>query len=172
MFRVQMTVLGTRELDFAINGMLRTMSDFRPLWPRLEEVFHGIELEQFGTEGAAGRHGGWPGLKEPYKSRKSHLFPGAPILVRSGRLRESLTQAGASGAIVDASSPTRLKLGTSVPYALWHQLGTLRMQMRRVVDFTDRQNYLFAKEFHKFVNTDALKGFGSAQRSLPFGVRV
>jgi len=168
MFALRMDILGTRELDFAIQGLLKRVSDFRPLWPRLTEVFRGMEIAQFDAEGM-GPAGGWAPLSPRYAAWKSRHYPGQPTMVRTGRLRASLV-ATSSDSILDASQPMQMRIGTSVPYAIWHQLGGGYLPRRKLVDFSAQQNLAFAKEFQKYVNTDALKGFDGTQRRLPFGV--
>lgn len=170
MFSLRMEILGTRELDFAIQGLQKRVSDFRPLWPRLAEVFHEQEQVQFTALGA-GPSGEWTPLSSRYASWKSRHYPGQPTLVRTGKLRSSLL-ADSADSILDMSQQARMRIGTSVPYALFHQLGGGRLPRRKVVDLTARQNLAFAKEFQKYVNKDALKGFDGAQRRLPFGVGV
>lgn len=167
-----MNILGARQIDFAIQGMLRRIDDWRPLWPRLTELFHATESKQFASEGGVGARGNWVPLSPRYAEQKRRRWGKRKILVASGRLRSSLT-ARTGSAIVEDANPLKLVLGTRVPYAMYHQTGTPFMPQRRPVDLTARQNLAFAKEFHKFVNTDALKGFKkTGQMSMPMGVRV
>lgn len=171
MLAVRMDILGTRQIDFAIQGMLRAVNDWRPLWPDVIAEFHRVSVRQFATQGGAGRHGSWAPLNARYAQAKFRRWGRQPILVASGRMRRSLT--GRTGdSIIESSNPSRLALGTRVPYARHHQNVRSSLPTRRVIDFTDRQNLTFAKLFHRYVNTDALKGFGSKQRPIPFGVRV
>jgi phage gpG-like protein len=57
---------------------------------------------------------------------------GYPLLLFSGRLRESLTNEQASEAI-SVITKTTLIMGTSVPYAGFHQSGTSKMPMRPIL---------------------------------------
>jgi len=172
MFRVTMEVLGTRELDFAIDGLLRKLDDFSDLWPKLAALFYQIETAQFAGAGI-GRSGPWPALSEKYARWKAIHYGGQPLMVRDDHLRASLTNPGSEGSIREETKDT-FTIGTAVPYAIHHQAPERagRPPRRKVVDFTDEHNVLFAKEFQKYINTDALKSFGAAQRRLPFGERV
>lgn len=170
MFALRMQILGTRELDFAIQGLLKKVSDFRPLWPRIAAVFHEQERMQFDASGA-GPSGAWASLSARYGAWKARRYPGQPLMVRTGRLRASLLEASADS-IVDMSEAIRMRIGTAVPYAIYHQRGGGFLPRRKLVDLTARQNLAFAREFQKYVNTDALKGFDGAQRRIPFGVGV
>ena len=172
MLAVRMTILGTRELDLALDNVLRVVYDWRPLWPKLIKLFHNVESSQFSEEGSAGRSGAWPQLTPRYAAWKQKHWPGRKILQRTGTLRRSLATLNAPGSIEDASSSFCLVLGTFVPYAIYHQQGTKYMQARPPVSLTADANRKFGKEFQKFINTDALKGFDGVQRRLPFGVQV
>lgn len=173
MLAIRMDILGTRELDFAISKMLQVVSDWRPLWPTIRDIFRSMEESQFASQGAKGNEGRWRSLDPSYKRRKAIEYPGTTILVRTGRLLTSLAGFGGSADSIYVPSPTRLALGTRVPYAYWLHKGTTYMPSRKVVDFTDRQNLEFAKAFQRYVNANALKGFDQGgQRRIPFGVRV
>lgn len=64
----------------------------------------------------------WPPLTAKYAARKAQRYPGRPVEVRTGRLRDSLTRADA---LTLELGPHTLKLGTDVPYA--------RAQTRRLI---------------------------------------
>lgn len=74
--------------------------------------------------------GGWAPLDPQYAAWKMARFPGAPPLVRSGRLFASLTGATAS---IESMTNTSLTVGTSVEYAKFHQYGTTKMPKRKIV---------------------------------------
>jgi len=105
------------------------LQDWRPFWEQVAiPFFHRWELEDFVVEG--GRSGAsWQSLSDPYAAWKRRHFPGAGILVRTGALKASLADAGASDAIT-RSQPTQLEVGTTVPYAKYLQGGTSRMPAR------------------------------------------
>lgn len=84
--------------------------------------------------------GGWRPLDAQYASWKLTRFPGAPPLVRSGKLFSSLTSINSS---VDTMTNTSFSVGTNIEYAKFHQYGTTRMPKRKIVF----EPPLFAKKF-------------------------
>lgn len=174
MFKLEADILGTRQIDFAVSNLLRKVTDFRDLWPSMVTVLHGVIKRNYDAQGAGSPRGRWAPLSPKYAKWKAEKRPGRPILVFDGVLRASLTQRGAEGSIVETSQPMSMRVSTSVPYAVYHQRGVPEnnLPMRRPVDLSPRDQLAIAKEVQRYVNTDALKGFGSVQRSLPFGSGV
>ncbi len=122
----EINILGELQVARMLEGVKYRTSDLRPVWAAIADDFLQIEARQFATEGGLGRP--WPPLSPAYAAWKAKHYPGAPILVRTGRLRASLTSRG--GDHVEAIEPQMLKIGTAVPYARFHQTGTKRMPPR------------------------------------------
>lgn len=59
-----------------------------------------------------------------------------PILYDTGRLFNSL-RPGGPGYVERFVNPLTIRVGTSVPYAQYHQFGTIRMPQRTVLDVPD-----------------------------------
>ena len=66
------------------------------------------------------------------RGRKDSAYPGRPLLVLTGRLRESLTNARSRDSVYNRRQKgfKLLSLGTRVPYAGYHQHGTSKMPRR------------------------------------------
>ena len=62
----------------------------------------------------------------------------SPLLVRTGALRDSLTTPGAAGSVEELDGGS-LTLGTRLPYAMFHQLGTRRMPARPLIVLSDER---------------------------------
>lgn len=62
----------------------------------------------------------YPPLSPDYAARKARQFPGAPILVASGRLRDSVTQKSHFDNIIEVGRQF-LVMGTKTPYGIFHQ---------------------------------------------------
>ena len=75
-----------------------------------------------------------------YQQWKAQHYPGKTMLIRSGKLFNSLTMPGADYN-VEVLTPTKLSFGTALPYAHWHFTGTKRNKMpkRKPLGFTDGQ---------------------------------
>jgi len=73
--------------------------------------------------------GGWAPLSPAYGAWKALRFPGKPTMQATGRLFESLTTGLSTDKITDDS----VEFGNKVRYSTWHQYGTTKMPMRRLV---------------------------------------
>lgn len=138
-----LTIDGQRKFDGAFRVLTEGLSDFRPVWPEVELQFFRAELEQFNSEGARGG-ARWQPLSARYAKQKAKKYPGAPILVLTGRLKRSLTVIGGADS-VRIAEPLSLTLGTRTPYAGYHQQGTKRMPARPPLELT-------RDDFGKFVS--------------------
>lgn len=137
MFRFRAEILGEEVFNRAFNR-LDSLSDLRPLWPEVIREFYLIEAEQFDSEGAAGASGKWAPLSDTYAKYKQVAYPDKPILRADDDLFESLTDPEAAGAILQPEQD-QLTIGTSVPYAIYHQRGTSRMPARPPISLAEAQ---------------------------------
>lgn len=134
---IRVDVQGEERVIATLRGIEQGITDFRKdqVWVRVRQEFNRIEKEHFAAEGN-GRSGKWAALSSPYDAIKAKKY-GTPILQRTKRLYKSLTQK-TSDSVVEEQD-LELTLGTSVPYATYHQKGTKRMPARPPVDLTDEQ---------------------------------
>jgi hypothetical protein len=69
------------------------IDDFDPVFDDVVKLFHKHERDQFRTQGKqTGPR--WPKLSPKYAAWKRKHFPGRPILVRTGALRDALVKGG------------------------------------------------------------------------------
>jgi phage gpG-like protein len=132
----------------------RRLRNLEPLWDRFEPILAQVEEEQFSTHG----QGAWPPLAQSTLEQKSrHGWPSDP-LVRTGSLKESLTNPGAAG----DKGPMRFSYGTDVEYARYHQEGTTKMPQRQVIPdpFRVEDRRKLEQEMVKWINSEAAKAFG------------
>jgi phage gpG-like protein len=115
-------------VDKTLENFQAALADEAPALQAIADDFREMIAQQFSSEGRA-EGTPWPPLAPATLRRKR---AGAPILFRTGALLESLR--GPSGANhveeIDASS---LTLGSRLPYAMFHQLGTQRMPARPII---------------------------------------
>ena len=128
-------------IDAVIRGIAALegkIKDLRPFWRDVfAPKYFGTVQDLFNTGGRARGGGGkfkggaWKALTPKYRVWKEANFPGKPILVREGTLRESLRWSGSVGygGIFEAHQKFALA-GTAVPYAKFHQKGTSKMVAR------------------------------------------
>jgi len=106
-------------MDRGIARFADGVSDYRPIWPVIEDDFYALEKDQFRSEGKEGGEG-WKELSPAYAAWKQAQFPGKPILERTGALARSLTS-GKDASAVKIEERKTLTLGSRIPYAIYHQ---------------------------------------------------
>ena len=117
-------------------GLAQIADDFRELIAR-----------QFASEGrTAGTM--WAARKSSLVGAAPRGRPGQghslPLLVRTGALRDSLTQPVAAGHVEESDRQT-LSIGSRLPYALFHQTGTRRMPARPIIVLRDERTAKWAE---------------------------
>lgn len=98
-----------------------------PLVVMIKPMVQAMFVENFATNGLPS--GGWAPLSPSYGAWKALKHPGAPTMVATGKLFESLTV----GLREDKITNNSVEFGNKVRYATFHQYGTTRMPMRRLV---------------------------------------
>lgn len=122
-------VLGEQTINRAFNRVEQFITDFRNIWPAVITEFYAIEIEQFQSEGSRGITGKWAPLSPAYRRWKEIHYPGEPILRLTHALVNSLTTPDALDSILRPEKD-ELVIGSSVPYAVFHQTGTGIMPAR------------------------------------------
>jgi phage gpG-like protein len=103
--------------------------NFFPIFEKvLTDASGGGNAENFGLGGLPA--GGWAPLSPVYGAWKAIRFPGAPPMVRTGRLFASLIDLRGPENSIRPKSAT---FGTEVEYAKFHQYGTTKMPKRKIV---------------------------------------
>ncbi len=122
----------SQAVDKALANFQAAVADERPALQAIADDFRALIARQFSTEGRA-EGTPWParvgaGLAPPSKRAKQ----ASPLLVRTGALRDSLLGPSAPGHVEELEAQS-LTLGSRLPYALFHQLGTRRMPARPLI---------------------------------------
>jgi len=149
--RFEFEVAGVKQLDRALGLLKVNVKDLRFIWDDIYDDFRKGGEKLFGSEGKGGSRGNakWRKLSTPYAAYKARVRPGRKILVFDGNLKSSLTQKGASGAIYQKSKLS-LTMGSSIPYALYHQTGTRRgLPKRPPIDLSNAQKNRWLKLIHE-----------------------
>jgi phage gpG-like protein len=95
-----------------------------------------VNARQFKEEGTV-ETGKWAPLSKDYGRWKARVRPGRKLLVFDGDLKRSMTVPGKGIYIVRSTSMT---VGTSVPYAIYHQKGTPTMPARPLIGSPRKQD--------------------------------
>lgn len=143
----QIEVEGEEQISRYLEGVTARARDLTPLWEDIADDFHRVELHQFDSEGAYGP--GWPALSPAYAEWKEQHYPGAPLLVQTGALKESLVSHGPGS--IEERSADALTIGTSIHYAAFHQTGTSRMPPRPPIVIPEEAKARWTKKIHAFL---------------------
>ncbi|MFB3921597.1 MAG: phage virion morphogenesis protein [Terriglobia bacterium] len=149
----------SEEVSKALESFQAALADNTPALREIAGDFREMIAEQFASEGraggtpwtarntsggadiASGRGRTMSAKRKPQTWRRSAMSAPpsgrgntSPLLVRTGALRDSLTRTGAGH--IEEMDEGSLILGTRVPYAMFHQLGTRRMPARPIIVLT------------------------------------
>jgi phage gpG-like protein len=159
------SVDGVQSTTRAFQTLDETIRDFRPVWPEIHMYFLRSMTEQFESLGSRGGQR-WQPLNEKYAKWKAQRFPGKPILVRTERLKRSLSLGGSEPDQVKEFAPMYAVFGTRVPYARYHQRGTRRMPARPILQPTQRDVDRMVSRLYRFAERGARDaGFQTRSRS-------
>lgn len=112
-------VIGVPQVARVLGVQAKAVRNLTPVWDDLAADFRQREKTVFGNEGAVQGWSKWQELAEGYASWKQAHGYSSAILVRTGDLKSSLTTSGKGHVFVKA--PLRMEIGTSIPYAKYHQ---------------------------------------------------
>jgi phage gpG-like protein len=134
-------VEGQEQLLASFAEVQEGVLDLRKLgaWKQVASTFRKIEKEIFDSEGSAGAGGKWRPLSTKYAIRKQRKYGQMPILQASGKFYRAMT--GSTGDSIFEESPQEMAIGTSLPYAKYHQSKEARKKLPRrpMLDFTREQ---------------------------------
>jgi phage gpG-like protein len=147
--RFTLTFDGDTQVDRTLARIQHQVEDARPVWADIASRFVRLEQRQFASHGAAAS-GGWAPLSPAYAAQKAKRYPGQPILVATGALRDSLTRRPLGIEVLEAKAMT---IGSGVDHGKYHQNGTDRMPQRRPVEVTETTRRDWVKLIQKYILT-------------------
>ena len=161
-FELEFNVVGEEQLQRSFSRFGEDVEDASEAFREIAKDFREkLMPAQFNTQGSHGGSG-WPPLSPNYAAWKAKNYPGAPILVRSGLLRESLEKNNAYS-IVDIQ-PKSMNIGSRVNYAIFHQQGTRKLPQRKIIQLSEEDKTRWTKIVHVWLLNRANKEFaGIAQ---------
>jgi len=148
--RITTVVRGAKEASSRLHGMTVRASDMRDALNRIADEFCQHEGTVFLNQGAIVGMSGWAPLSLEYAEEKARSGFSDGILVRTGKLRMSLTSK-MDPYFVMRLTPKTLRIGTSVPYAKFHRSGTSKMPARDPIRITPAQRVRWAQILKDFV---------------------
>lgn len=126
--RTDVEVMGAKEAAASLQAMVERTDKLQPVFVWAQTFLRASFAANFASNGLPS--GGWAPLDAEYGSWKATRFPGAPPLVRTGKLFNSLTTTANTATSIKGSSA---EFGTTVEYAKFHQRGTSKMPKRQIV---------------------------------------
>lgn len=145
-FEVMNDVQFARAFEVASNEI----SDLSVPFSEMATEFYTSMTQVFSSEGSYEGRPRWATLSPAYARWKMKHFPGRKILERTGSLLVSLCVRGAMGNVTDIT-PNSLSLGTNISYAKYHQTGTSRMPMRKIIELTQTQKTRWVQIIHGYL---------------------
>jgi phage gpG-like protein len=112
--------INSQGVQAGLEDFQASLSDFSGALASIGEDFRQMAAEQFGTQGESG---GTPWAELAPSTLRRKKGGGGSILYNTGALLNSLTDPDAPGHF-ETADPLSLALGTDVPYAMFHQLGS------------------------------------------------
>jgi phage gpG-like protein len=116
------------DLDKKLYAMAKRSLTMLPLFPEAQAKLQMANAANFASNGLL--TGGWAPLDAKYGAWKAARFPGAPPMVRTGKLFSSLVNLTNTAT---RATNTEFQFGTTVSYAKFHQMGTEKMPKRQIV---------------------------------------
>lgn len=135
----------------ALLGKLKKASSSIFLMNELSRIVKKFSTANFTLKGS----GQYPKLSARYKKRKSRINPSAPILVYSGALRDSIIK-NTSDTISEITKFSA-RIGTSLPYATFHDTGTSKMPMRKPLFLTDKMVAQMIKTYEAHIEKEIIR---------------
>lgn len=146
-FRFRMEAFGTTLVDRLLIRKGEHVLELPIILEDLATDLMNIEYDRFQSGGFSPYGGdGWAELAESTVKAKGH----DQILVDTELLKNSLSQRGADGQILDIT-PEGFRFGTEVPYAEYHQKGTVNMPARPVLEFNEFGKQMMVKKIQLFI---------------------
>ena len=146
--KIKISTRGLESMIASLEEKALRAQDFMPIFPKAKAEIAMSTAANFTSNGLL--VGGWAPLDAEYGAWKMTRFPGAPPLVRTGRLFASLTAQNMASVNM---SPKSFTIGTNVEYAKFHQYGTSKMAKRKVLFVPAEFSAKFANDAAHWVNT-------------------
>jgi phage gpG-like protein len=145
--KIDISTKGLGSMILSLEKKAARAQNFIPIFPKAKAEIALSTAANFTSNGLL--VGGWSPLDAEYGSWKMTRFPGAPPLVRTGKLFASLTSQNMASTNV---GPKSFTIGTNVEYAKFHQYGTTKMAKRKILFVPEAFAKKFANDAAQWVN--------------------
>jgi len=168
-YTITYAIDGAGHVEHVLLGIRDRALDGTPVLAVILEDMRQLEAQLFETEG----YGEWAPLAQSTLERKAEQGYPPKILQATEWLMDSLTGSAAAGGHVEHILEDELIYGTTVPYAVFHQMGTRFMPARPPVDVREADVRRWTKLIQAYVfGVDAgeMAAAGGGLTIAPFGL--
>lgn len=144
-FRWNFTVSESPNWHFAFSRFADQITDWRPVFDLIIEDYQDVETKHFQTEGRSGLGQQWADLSPDYAMWKSENYPGRPILVREGDMRQAVLEPKIR------KKRDYLRLRIKDEKLEYHQEGTKSMPARPVLVKPETMEKRWMKIFQSYM---------------------
>lgn len=151
---VRIQIFGDEQFARKLERVGEHGGDLRPVWDVIEEDIKQIGAAQFMTQGGRSS-GGWTPLAESTQLRKQKQGSGFSILQETGALRDAVASFSDPNQQVVKTEDWMVfrVVGDPGEYGAFHQSGTSKMPMRKVLEFTELDRIRFVNHIQRYVIT-------------------
>lgn len=132
----------------ALSDAIKGVSDLRFAMGEISRDIFKNTKKNFILKG----NGKYPPLSTKYKAWKQKKAPSSPILVLTGKLRDSVTASGNQDSIINIGKQSLVQ-GTKVPYAKYVQEGTEKMPERKFLFIDNAQTIRLERILSNYVTS-------------------
>lgn len=166
-FAIHYDVGGVAEVEHVLLGIRDRALNAAPVLSVILEDMKRLEAELFDTEG----RGEWPALSATTLEQKARKGFSPKILQATGDLMGSLTGDGPGS--VSRVTEEEVVLGTTIPYATFHEHGTARMPARPPVDVREQDVRSWSKQIQQYImGVDRMEIEAAGGGGAPFGMAL
>lgn len=161
MVTVTIETIGEERFIRGFNRIPKEMADMRPVFQDISLDFYRREKQIFAREGDP-KPFVPPKLNEKYLAWKKKHYPGRKVMQLTGRLRRSLVDPdrASAGDVVKTIRKKWAEFGSTVPYAHRHQMGTVGMPKRMIVQLTEKDKIRWGRMIHEWAYQNVLRNVG------------
>lgn len=154
--KIKLDIVGEKIFDLPFY-LMKQINDLTPAFQAVYKYLCADVALVFKNQG----RDGWVHLSPSYEAWKVVTFPGQPILVRTGTLKNSFQEGGQYH--IRVINGKQMIMGSDVPYALDHQKGRpeRRLPARKIYDLREKQENNVKRIITEFVLKGAILSIGT-----------
>lgn len=153
---VNVEIKGLDQTVKNLASLAKNFKNFSTVFKKIAQDFRKTESSVFRSQGTYEGRQGWQNLSISYSLSKTKNYPGKPVLIATGAMRNSFTKEG--GNHIEHISNDKLIIGSSDPKANYHQNGTSKMPARPPLTSSNTTNRRWVRIAHEEIMSSIKKG--------------